>query len=58
MKSLHQHINPECLPSNYGGKYDIPEETGAALGDLFRLYTKEFESMYHFISSLILNQIC
>lgn len=44
MKSLHKHLSPECLPTYYGGKIDIPLGTGAALSDLFRLYGKEFES--------------
>ncbi|XP_055298216.1 alpha-tocopherol transfer protein [Sitodiplosis mosellana] len=43
MSSLHRHFDVECLPSMYGGKVDIPDGTGVALGDLFRLYSKEFE---------------
>lgn len=44
MASLHRHFSPDCLPTFYGGKVNIPEGTGSALGDLFRLYQKEFES--------------
>lgn len=44
MKSLHKHFNVECLPTKYGGKIEIPDGTGAALSDLFRLYGKEFDS--------------
>lgn len=49
MSSLHSHFDVECLPTTYGGKVEIPEGTGVALGDLFRLYTKEFESTYTFV---------
>lgn len=44
MTSLHRHFDEKCLPSYYGGKVEIPDGTGVALGDLFRLYSKEFES--------------
>lgn len=43
-KSLLRHFDVDCLPTFYGGNVEIPEGTGVALGDLFRLYTKEFES--------------
>lgn len=48
MTSLHRHFSVECLPTIYGGKVEIPEGTGVALGDLFRLYSKEFESKIFF----------
>lgn len=51
MTSLHRHFSVECLPTIYGGKVEIPEGTGVALGDLFRLYSKEFESK-NFIQKL------
>lgn len=54
MSSLHRHFDVDCLPSNYGGKVDIPEGTGVALGDLFRLYSKEFESMHKILHSQLL----
>lgn len=42
-----RHFDVDCLPTNYGGTVEIPEGTGVALGDLFRLYGKEFESKHH-----------
>lgn len=50
MSSLHSHFDVECLPTTYGGKVEIPEGTGVALGDLFRLYSKEFESTYKHVN--------
>lgn len=44
MKMLHNHFGTECIPVHYGGKIQIPTGTGVALGNLFQLYAKEFES--------------
>lgn len=52
MKSLHKHITPDSLPTQYGGKVAIPDGTGSALGDLFKLYAKEFESKHFFYTFL------
>lgn len=46
LKSLHKFFGTECLPTSYGGQIEIPDGVGAALSDLFRLYGKEFDSMW------------
>lgn len=43
-KQIRSQVGDQCLPTRYGGQVEIPEACGAALSDLFQLYTKDFES--------------
>ncbi|XP_052897616.1 retinaldehyde-binding protein 1-like [Anopheles moucheti] len=43
-KSLHEHIDADCLPSFLGGTYELPVEyDGAVIGQLLDCYKEKFE---------------
>nr|CAD7395938.1 unnamed protein product [Timema cristinae] len=44
--SLHSYIDPECLPTKYGGLMDIPENTGPKLHELLCLFKEAFDGRY------------
>nr|CAD7568205.1 unnamed protein product [Timema californicum] len=41
--SLHSYIDPEFLPTKYGGLMDIPENTGPKLHELLCLFKEAFD---------------
>lgn len=43
-KNLHEYYGTHALPKQYGGEIELPEGTGDALAELFKMYKKEFES--------------
>lgn len=42
-KSLHEHVSPKCLPSNYGGTVAVPSVTGTQWLELLQQCDKEYE---------------
>nr|CAD7456936.1 unnamed protein product [Timema tahoe] len=44
--SLHSYIDPECLPTKYGGLMDIPENTGPKLHELLCLFNEVYDGRY------------
>uniref|UniRef100_A0A182P2T3 CRAL-TRIO domain-containing protein n=1 Tax=Anopheles epiroticus TaxID=199890 RepID=A0A182P2T3_9DIPT len=43
LKALHDHIDPDCLPSFLGGAYELPAYEGAVIGQLLDCYKEKFE---------------
>uniref|UniRef100_A0A182KD51 CRAL-TRIO domain-containing protein n=1 Tax=Anopheles christyi TaxID=43041 RepID=A0A182KD51_9DIPT len=53
-KSLHEHIDADCLPSFLGGTYELPAYDGAVIGELLDCYKEKFEEeeKYGYVSEV------
>ncbi|XP_049821828.1 alpha-tocopherol transfer protein-like isoform X1 [Aethina tumida] len=47
-KSLHQYMDPSCLPSCYGGTLDLPRVTGPQWLEMLEKCDKEFKAINSF----------